>query len=141
MELTGGLNVWALPLAAVVSFVFGAAWYAALSRPWRAASRIDATTAATSPPPAMLAATFLAQLVMAGLLAQLLLNLRLAGFQVSAASGLAAAAVLWFGFILMPLLVNNMYQRAPLMLSIIDGAHWLGVMVLQGAVLGALALK
>ena len=41
----------------------------------------------------------------------------------------------------MPLLVNNMYQRAPLMLSIIDGAHWLGVMVLQGAVLGAVALR
>ena len=137
----GGLNVWALPLAALVSFVFGAIWYMALSRPWREASDIDSSGPAASPPPATLVATYLAQLVMAWVFAQLLLNLGRGGIAVSSTSGIVIGAGLWAGLILMPLLVNNMYQGAKRALTLIDGVHWLGVMIVQGALLGGLAIR
>ena len=141
MPIFGGLNVWALPLAAFGSFVFGAVWYMVLSRPWRKALHMDATAPAASPPPTMLAATFLAQLVMAWLFAQLLLGLGRGGITVSAGSGLVSGVFLWAGFILMPMITSHMYQRASRALTLIDGAHWLGVMALQGVVLGALAIR
>ena len=141
MALIGGLNPWALLLAAAAGFIFGAIWYTVLSKPWRIAAKLDATAAAASPPPAMLAATFAAQLVMAWLFAQILLNLGRGGLSVSLASGVVSGVFIWAGFILMPMLVGHMYQGASRKLTLIDGAHWLGVMVLQGAILGAIGLR
>ena len=63
------------------------------------------------------------------------------GLTVSAGSGLVSGVFLWAGFILMPMITSHMYQRASRALTLIDGAHWLGVMALQGVVLGALAIR
>ena len=140
MKFFAGLNLWALPLAAFASFVFGAIWYGALSRPWREAANLDATAPAASPPPAMLLITFLAQLFMAWMFAGVLLHLDRAGLARGVKNGVISGLFLWAGFILAPMVVNHMYQGAKRALTVIDGAHWLGVMLLQGAILGAFAL-
>ena len=141
MDITAGLNIWAVPVAAVAAFVFGAVYYMALSKPWRAASGVDPSGPAMSPPPAALAMTFLAELVMAWVFARVLLNLGRGGFAVTFGGGITAGLLLWAGFILVPMIVNNLYQGAKRELTIIDGGHWLGVMMIEGAILGALALK
>ena len=46
------------------------------------------------------------------------------------------AALCWFGFVLTTIVVNNAYSGRQVMLTAIDGAHWLGVLVIIGAILG-----
>ena len=141
MSFFAGLNLWALLFAAFVSFAFGGIWYTVLSERWKTALSGSGVVPTTKPLPQLLAATFLAQLVMAWLFAGLLLHLSQGGLPASIRSGAVSAIFLWLGFILMPMVVNHMYQGAKWSLTAIDGAHWLGVMILQGAILGAFALK
>ena len=141
MSFFAGLNLWALLFAAFVSFAFGGIWYTVLSERWKTALNGSGVAPTTKPLPQLLAATFLAQLVMAWLFAGLLLHLSQGGLPASIRSGAVSAIFLWLGFILMPMVVNHMYQGAKWSLTAIDGAHWLGVMILQGAILGAFALK
>ena len=116
-------------------------WYGALSAKWRDAANLVAKAPASSPPPSMLAITFLAQLFMAWVFAGVLLHFDRAGLARGAKNGMISGLFLWAGFVLAPMIVNHMYQGAKRALTVIDGAHWLAVMLLQGAILGAFALK
>jgi hypothetical protein len=138
MKLFAGLNVWALPLAAVLSFAFGGIWYGLLSKRWMAASGLteEKLKAKGGPSPVPFAVTFVAQIVMAWMLAGLILHMRLAGITPGLRTGMLIAAIVWFGFVLMPLIVNHMFQMQRPSLTVIDGLHWLGVLLIQGAVLG-----
>ncbi len=138
MKLFAGLNVWMLPLAAVASFAFGGLWYGFLSKQWLAA--IGKTEAdikgAGGPSPWPFIATFLAQLIMAWVLAGLILHMTKAGIPASLRNGMLSAALVWFGFVMMPLIVNHQFQMQRPSLTVIDGGHWLGVLLIQGAILG-----
>lgn len=138
MKFFAGLNVWALPLAAVLSFAFGGVWYGSLSRQWMAAAGLteERIKREGNPSPLPFVITFLAQLVMAWLLAGLILHMARAGIQASLRNGMLTAAFVWLGFTLMPLVVNHQFQMQRPALTVIDGAHWLGVLLIQGAVLG-----
>jgi hypothetical protein len=47
---------------------------------------------------------------------------------------------MWLGFVITTLAVNYSFgQRRP-MLTVIDGIHWLGVLVIQGAIIGAMGV-
>ena len=62
----------------------------------------------------------------------------MAGAGGSLRAGVISGAFCWFGFVVTTVLVNNAYQGRKLMLSVIDCGHWLGVLVIQGAVIGAM---
>lgn len=137
MKLFAGLNAWMLLVAAAVSYVFGAVWYMALSKPWMAAAgltkeRIEGS--GRSPVPFVIA--FLAQLLMAWLLAGLLLHMAKAGLPGTLRNGMITAFFVWAGFVLTTLVVNHRFQMQPWALTFIDGGHWLGVLLIQGALLG-----
>jgi hypothetical protein len=53
--------------------------------------------------------------------------------------GILAGALSWLGFTITAIAVNNAFQMQKPMLTIIDGGHWLLVLVVQGAVLGLIA--
>jgi hypothetical protein len=55
-------------------------------------------------------------------------------------SGIITAAFCWFGFVITTMLVNNSFARRDWRLLWIDGGHWLLVLVLMGAVIGAIGL-
>jgi hypothetical protein len=57
----------------------------------------------------------------------------------SVRTGLLSAGFVWFGFMLTAMAVNNAFTGRKVMLTVIDAGHWLGVMLILGAVLGALA--
>ncbi len=78
--------------------------------------------------------TFIAELVMAWMLAGLLGHLG----SVDIKTGLIAAVSLWVGFVATVMLVDHRFQRASWALTLIDGGHWLGVLLVQGAMLGAI---
>ena len=54
-------------------------------------------------------------------------------------TGVISAVFIWFGFILTTIAVNNAFSGRKAMLTVIDAGHWLGVMVILGAMLGAFA--
>ena len=54
-------------------------------------------------------------------------------------SGLISAGFVWFGFVLTTIAVNNAFSGRKPMLTVIDAGHWLGVLLIMGAVIGAFA--
>ena len=135
------LNYVAVLLAAIASFAFGAAWYMALSKAWLAARGVSPATlkkapARLGPVPIPYLIAFIAELVMAWMLAGILLHLQRGGLAPSLRNGVISAAFLWLGFVATTLVVNHSFQGAKRTLTLIDGGHWLGVLLIQGAILG-----
>ena len=130
-----GLNPLAIVIAAAASFVFGGLWYGMLSKQWMEAANIKPEAiAAGGNTIAPYVITFIAQLIMAGVLAGVIGHLG-AG-QVTLRNGLISGAIIWLGFVATSLAVNHAFQMQKRSLTLIDGAHWLGVLLIQGAILG-----
>ena len=120
--------------AALASFAFGALWYGLLSRQWMAALGPGAASAKLTLGPMVI--SFIAELIMAIVLAGVIGHLGPGA--VSVKNGVISGAFIWAGFVATTLVVNNAYAERKLMLSVIDAGHWLGVLLAQGAVLGAI---
>jgi len=123
------VNYIAVVVAAVAGFAFGAVWYMAVAKLWMAALGI---TEQPKPKPAPFIIAFVAQLVMAWMLAGALGHLG----DVSVLAGLITGALLWVGFVATTLVVNHRFQGAKWSLTLVDGGHWLGVLLIMGLVLG-----
>src|SRR5262245_64504173 len=93
------LNYLAIVLAAIASFAFGAAWYGALAKPWLAARGAAAAPAMArlGPLPVPYLIAFVAELVMAWMLAGILLHLEQGGLAAGVRNGLISAGGLWRG--------------------------------------------
>lgn len=131
----------AIIAATVASWIFGAAWYGALAKPWMAAAHLtDADM--TGPdgkrkiPVGPLIVSFIAEFVMAVVLAGVIAHTAKKGVTIYA--GALVGAICWLGFVITTLATNYAYARARLALTFIDGGHWLGVLLIQGIVLGAM---
>ena len=134
-----GMNYYAIPVAAVASFLFGGIWYGVLSKPWldavgKTEAEIKVASEGYPIPPAFIVA-IISQLMMAWVLAGLIGHL--GQNQVTISNGLISAAFVWVGFVVTTLATNHGFQGQRLKLTIIDSAHWLGVLLIQGLVIGA----
>lgn len=126
------INYLSIPLAAIAAFLWGAAYYMTLSKQWLAAvGRTEPNRSAT---PFIL--SFVALVVMAFVLSGAIAHL--GPGQVTVKNGIISGLILWAGFVLTTVFVNNAYPGRKYMLSVIDSIHWLGVVVIQGAIIGAL---
>jgi hypothetical protein len=134
----GNLNYWPVLIAAIAGFGFGAAWYTALSRQWMAARGLSEAEAKarTGPSPTPFIVSFVALLIMAWMFAGILLHLARGGTEMSVRSGVVAGFFLWLGFVITTMAVNHAFQGVRRTLTLIDGGHWLGVLLIQGAILG-----
>jgi hypothetical protein len=133
-----GINHLAVLIAAMAGFVFGAAYYMGLSKQWLAAvgKTKEEVTAKRSPVPFIV--SIVALLIMAWVLAGGIGHL--GPGQVTLKNGVISALFMWLGFVITTLAVNNSFgQRRPI-LTVIDGIHWLGVLVIQGAIIGAMGV-
>lgn len=138
MKLFAGLNAWMLPLAAIASFVFGGVWYGVLSKQWLSAAKLteEQIKGTGGPSPAPFVITFIAQTFMAWMLAGLILHMAKAGLPANMRNGMITAFFVWAGFVATTLIVNHRFQMQSWALTFIDGGHWLGVLLIQGAILG-----
>jgi hypothetical protein len=142
MSLFAGLNSWSLFAAAAASFIFGGIYYGLLSRVWMQAAGLDEQRIrGGGPSPMPLVITFFAQLLMAWMLAGIVLHIVRSGVPAGVRAGLISGAFIWLGFVMTTLVVNHQFQMQKRLLTVIDGAHWLGVLLLQGAVIGHWGLK
>jgi hypothetical protein len=134
----GNLNYWPVLIAAIAGFAFGAVWYTWLSKPWMAARGLPEAElkARTGPSPLLFIVSFVALFIMAWMFAGILLHLARGGTEMSVRSGVISGFFLWLGFVITTMAVNHAFQGERRMLTLIDGGHWLGVLLIQGAILG-----
>ena len=118
--------------AAVLAWLFGAAWYMTLSKPWLKAARLDPAKMGRSVSPFVIG--FIGEFVMASVVS--LVVAAMTGGSPGVVAGLVLGFVLWLGFIATTLAVNHRYQGFGWDLTVIDAGHWLGVMLIIGAVIG-----
>jgi hypothetical protein len=134
------LNYVAIVIAAVVAWLAGAAWYMTLGKAWTAALGMtpEQMEAAKHRPGAHLPFiyAFVAELVMAWVLAGLLSHIGAFNLR----GGVISAAFCWVGFVLPTMLVNNTFGQRDWRLLLIDGGHWLLVLLLMGAIIGAMGV-
>lgn len=146
MMLPETMNFLVMLAATVASWLFGAMWYGTLGKLWVRAQgfTVEEFKAKQAAKAGKLSAqlpfivAFVAQLIMAYVLYGLMKHVAHTN-PLSVRTGLISAAFIWFGFMLTAMAVNNAFTGRRTMLTVIDAGHWLGVMLILGAVLGALA--
>jgi hypothetical protein len=134
-----GINYLAVFIAAVAGFGFGAVYYMTLSGPWlnamgwppeqQAAIKQGGMNTGKAPFVISIAANLVMAWVLAGVIGHL--------GTVTVRSGMISGAFAWLGFVATTLSVNYAFGGRKPMLTVIDGAHWLGVLLIMGAVIGA----
>jgi Protein of unknown function (DUF1761) len=130
-----GINPLAVLIAAVAGFAFGAAYYVGLSKQWLAAIGMTKEAVAAGRSPAPFIVSIVALLIMAWVLAGGIGHL--GPGQVTLKNGIISALLMWLGFVITTLAVNYSFGQP---LTVIDGIHWLGVLVIQGAIIGAMGV-
>jgi hypothetical protein len=133
-----GINYLAILIAAAASFAFGAAYYMTLSKTWLAASGKTSEEVAAKRSATPFIVSIVALVIMAWVLAGTLGHL--GPGQVTLKNGVISSLFLWLGFVITTLSVNYAFGQRKPMLTVIDGIHWLGVLIIQGAIIGAMGV-
>ncbi len=133
------VNWLSIVLGAVGAWLFGAAYYTALSGPWLAAmgktlEQCKAEQAAKSglSKYAPFILTFVGELIMAWALYGILVHMG----NFSLRAGIISGVLIWFGFVLTTITINNAFAGRKPMLTVIDSLGWLGALVIIGAIVG-----
>ena len=133
------VNWLAILIAAVAAWVFGGIYYSALSAPWLAAqgksleqckAEQDAKSGAAKAAPFVL--VFVAEIIMAWALYGVLVHMN----AFSLRAGIISGVLIWFGFVLNTVAVNNAFGGRKAMLTVIDSIGWLGALIIIGAIVG-----
>jgi hypothetical protein len=129
-----GVNYVAVIIAALAGFGLGMVWYMILSKPWMEAVGKTTTDMQQGPAQAVpFAIAIVALFVMAWMLAGLMGHIG----DVTIRGGVISAVFVWLGFVITTMGVNHAFNGAKPILTAIDGGYWLGVLLIQGAVIGA----
>lgn len=134
-----GINYTAVVAAAVAAFLFGGAYYGLLSKQWLAASEQTMEEVSKTGMVVPMAISAIALLVMGWVLAGIVGHL--GPGQVNVRNGMMSGMMCWLGFVATTIAVNHAYQGARRSLTLIDAGHWLGVLLIQGAVIGSMGVR
>jgi Protein of unknown function (DUF1761) len=134
-------NALAIVLAAVAAWIFGAAYYGVLGRKWIAAQgktmeslKVENAGMSGAAKAAPFVISFIAELIMAAMLGGIMFHIGI----YTVRAGMVSGALCWAGFVLTTIVVNNAYTFRKVTLTAIDCGHWLGVLLIIGAILGGL---
>ena len=132
-----GINYLAVLVAAAAAWVAGAVYYGVLSQSWIAALGKAKETLMPNgrPTTPTFILSFVCEFVMAFVLAGAIGHL--GPGQVTFKNGVISALILWGGFILTTFAASYAYAHNKPRLLAIDAGHWLIVMVIMGAIIGA----
>lgn len=126
------VNWLAIALAMVASMALGMVWYMGLAKQWMAAAGLTEDDVKDGGAVPFVWAA-IAQLVIAYFIAMLTPQFFDA---VNAYNAVIVGVHMWFGFILTSMVLNHRYQLKPWSLTFIDGGYLLGVVIVQGIVIG-----
>ena len=130
-----GMNYLAVIVAALAGFGVGAVWYGVFGKAWldalgKSEDDIKGSGAAQALP------------FVTGLVADLVMAIMLAGLMghlgnISIHGGLITGLFVWVGFVITTMGVNHAFSGASPKLTAIDGGHWLAVLLVMSAIIGA----
>jgi hypothetical protein len=127
-------NYAAVFVSALVYWILGALWYAVLfNKPWMALEQIDVNKAQSMNQVLVTVITFVLNLLIAFVLAQICIWRNAS----TAARGAALGILLWIGFIGPVTFTSYMYEMRPMQLFAINEFYPLVGLCLMGAILGA----
>jgi len=131
------VNYIAVLVAGIAGWLVGAVWYGVFGNAWMAAlgwtaAEMTGPDGKRQMPFGPMITAFFAQVVMALMLAGLMGHMG----PPNVVYGVVSGGLVWLGFIITTITVNNAFQKRKPMLTVIDGGHWLAVLVVQGIVLG-----
>lgn len=128
-----GVNYIAVLIAAAIAFFIGWPWYAIFGRSWAKALGKDPDNPPKPKPLPFIVlaiALFLMAWVLAGVVGHLGKD------QVTYFNGVISGLFIWAGFVAPTMAVNYVFQGQKLALMLIDGGHWLAVLLVMGATIG-----
>ncbi len=136
------VNPWAVLAAASAAWLVGFAYYTLLAQAWVTAlgtsmehlHREQASKAGTPAAWMPFVLAFMAELVMAWVLACIIYQ----DDAVDLAGGVLTGSLAWLGLVATTTAVNNMFAGRKPLLTLVDGGHWLLALLVMGAILGAL---
>ena len=135
------VNWLAILLAAVGAWLFGGVYYTVLSKQWMAAQgktpeQCQAEFAGKSglAKAAPFILCFVGEVIIAWALYGILVHIN----NFSLRAGVISAVLIWFGFVVTTMTINNAFCGRRPMLTIIDCVAWLGAMAIIGAVIGGM---
>ena len=133
-----GMNYLAVFVAALAGFGVGAVWYGVFGKAWldalcKSEDDIKGSGAAQALP---FVTGLVADLVMAIMLAWLMGHLG----NITIHGGLITGLFVWVGFVITTMGVNHAFSGASPKLTAIDGGHWLAVLLVMGAIIGAIGV-
>ena len=128
-----GTNYLALVVAAAASFFVGWPWYMIFGKPWaRALGKDPDNPPKPQPKPFLVLGVCL--LSKETLWCEVAAHL--GGGQVTIGNGIISAVMVWAGFVVTTMTVNHVFQGQKLVLTLIDGGHFLVVLIVMGAIIG-----
>lgn len=131
------INYLSVGIATVAAYVVGAVYYTVLGKVWVKAARLDPATMKRNASPFII--SFVAEFVLAAVLYTVLDDITFAGTfseEFDLKASVAWALILWAGLVAMPLVVNHRYEGASWALTVINGVHWLLVLLVMAGVIG-----
>lgn len=127
-----GINLLGVLLGAIAGFAFGAIYYTLLSKHWLdAVGKSEEDVKGRSAGPFI--TSFVSLLVMGSVLAWHFDQQGSEGM--SSVGAVGSAVILWLGFVVTSMATNNAFQGSKVKLTVLDSAHWLGVLVVQALVI------
>jgi len=126
-----GINYLAIAVAAVAGFMIGGVWYGVLGNAWAVAQGKTKEDFKPQPKPFIIA--IISQLVMAFVLSGVIGHVG----EPTLFRGVISGLLIWAGFVATSLATNHAFQQARLSLTLIDAGHWLAVLLVMGAIIGA----
>ena len=133
------VNILSILIAAVAAWIFGGIYYTALSKPWLTAQgktleqcKAEQAGRSGAAKAAPFILVFVGELIMAWVLYGIMVHLNMFTLR----AGIISGALCWFGFVLTTITTNNAFCGRKPMLTVIDGAAWLGALIIIGAILG-----
>ena len=136
----GHLNFLAVAVAAAASWIFGAIYYITLGKVWLAAQgktaescKIENAGKSKVAMAVPFVLSYVGGLIMGSVIYGILTHSGLWSWH----AGMVTGAFCWLGFVLTTVTINNAYGGRKPMLSVIDCAHWLGVLLIIGGIVGA----
>ncbi len=126
------LKVVSVVVAALGGWVFGSLWYWALGMKWASALKQPAGSI-NRPTASAIVISLVAELIMATMLFGIVFHIG----EVNVERALFSAVMVWIGFVATTVTVNNRFARDSWARALIDAGHWLGVLLVMGAIIGA----
>ena len=125
------INYMAVVIAAIAGFLVGWGWYTVFGKVWMEALGKKQKDCKPTPMPFIIAGV--SCLLIAWMLAGLMGHLS----DITVRGGIISALFVWLGFVLTTTGTNQAFHGDKPVVTAIDAGHWLAVLVVMGAIIGA----